>query len=103
MPQCLVLSQHRQVVADTEAVKLFKFFELCVLSPSAVDERNFCTFSFCAYLHYRPCSLTGAGDKYMMRNFIICTPRHYYWNGQSKEDEMGGECGTCGREEKCVR
>jgi hypothetical protein len=26
-----------------------------------------------------------------------------YWDYQIKEDEMGRECGTCGRDENCVQ
>jgi len=40
----------------------------------------------------------------MGRSFTICTAHHilYYEGDQMEEDEMGGACGTCGGEEKCV-
>jgi hypothetical protein len=38
-----------------------------------------------------------------MRSFIICTPPKYYYADQTKENEVGGTCGTHGRGEKCVQ
>jgi hypothetical protein len=42
------------------------------------------------------------GEGCIMRNFIKSALTKYYWGHQVKEDDMGGECNTYGRDEKRI-
>jgi hypothetical protein len=53
------------------------------------------------YLDRNGMKFQDSGQNYPVRISIICTPT-YYKVEQIREDEMGGLCGTHGRDEKCV-
>ena len=38
-----------------------------------------------------------AGEKYIIRSFMICTPHQIFLGGEIKEDGMFGACGIWGR------
>ena len=40
-----------------------------------------------------------AGEHYIIRSFMICTPHQIFLDGQIKEDRMGAACGIWGRNE----
>jgi len=40
-----------------------------------------------------------AGENYIIRSFMICTPHKIFLGGQTKEEWMGGACGIWGRNE----
>jgi hypothetical protein len=41
--------------------------------------------------------VTGGWSKYIIRNFIICTPSKFYLSDQNKDSEIGWQCCTHGR------
>jgi hypothetical protein len=44
-----------------------------------------------------------AGEDYIMRNFRICKLHKIFLELEVKEDEMGGECSTHGRDEEFMQ
>ena len=49
------------------------------------------------YLEQRGGIQYEAGENYIIRSFMICTPHQIFLGGQIKEDWMGGACGVWGR------
>lgn len=47
--------------------------------------------------------VSGAGGNCTVRIFIICTSHQILLGDQSKENDMGGACGTCGGEERFIK
>jgi hypothetical protein len=45
----------------------------------------------------------GSGEDYIMRSFMSCTPHHFYSADEIDKNEMGGECGMCGKLKRCVQ
>jgi len=45
----------------------------------------------------------GIGENYIMRGVIPCTPHPKILGAQIVKNEMGGACGTYGREERCIQ
>jgi hypothetical protein len=46
--------------------------------------------------------VTEVGGNFVKRSFIICTLHQIILRCKIKESEMGGACGTNGRDEKCT-
>jgi len=43
-----------------------------------------------------------SGEDYVRWSFTISTLNKYYMADQAKKKEMGGVCGTYGRQESCI-
>ena len=46
--------------------------------------------------------VTGSGEDYITRSFMVCTYRKLF-RDHIKKNAMGGACGTFGREERCIQ
>jgi hypothetical protein len=47
--------------------------------------------------------VTGNGETYVMRTWMVCTPTQYRAGDKIEKNGLGGACSTYGGRERCVQ